>query len=193
MPGVTIGAFGGALLVAALVALLNAILPPLIAALRLPLTLALGFVLVALVDALLLELASRALPAYLGVHSLGDALLAALVMAIVSLVLQVMLGANDEDTYSLRVIRRVARRQGTRIELTRRDPLPGDRWAGAPVLRARCETESPALARWVAGYASADQWEPDLSSQTGASQAGILLGSNDDIPAFRWVEKRTGR
>src|SRR4029079_8817307 len=37
------------------------------------------------------------------------------------------------------------------------------------------------------------EWEPDLSSQTGASQAGILLGSNDDIPAFRWVEKETGK
>ena len=34
-------------------------------------------------------------------------------------------------------------------------------------------------------------WETDLSSQTGASQAGILLGSNVDIPAFRWVEKET--
>ena len=37
------------------------------------------------------------------------------------------------------------------------------------------------------------EWEPDLSSQTGASQAGILLGSNHDIPAFRWVDKPTGR
>src|SRR5207247_5404851 len=37
------------------------------------------------------------------------------------------------------------------------------------------------------------EWETDLSSQTGASQAGILLGSNEDIPAFRWVEKETGR
>jgi len=35
------------------------------------------------------------------------------------------------------------------------------------------------------------EWEPDLSSQTGASQAGILLGSNENIPAFRWVEKAT--
>jgi hypothetical protein len=33
------------------------------------------------------------------------------------------------------------------------------------------------------------EWETDLSSQTGASQAGILLGSNEDIVAFRWVEK----
>ena len=28
-----------------------------------------------------------------------------------------------------------------------------------------------------------------MSSQTGASQAGILHGNNEDITAFRWVEK----
>ena len=29
--------------------------------------------------------------------------------------------------------------------------------------------------------------------RSSASQAGILLGSNHDIPAFRWVEKETGK
>ena len=49
------------------------------------------------------------------------------------------------------------------------------------------------MARWIAtdGYRLAE-WETDLSAQTGASQAGILLGSNEGIPAFRWVEKETG-
>ena len=53
---------------------------------------------------------------------------------------------------------------------------------------------APNMARWIAedGYRLAE-WETDLSSQTGASQAGILLGSNEDIPAFRWVEKENGR
>ena len=53
---------------------------------------------------------------------------------------------------------------------------------------------APEMARWVAenGYVLTE-WETDLSSQTGASQAGILLGSNEDIPAFRWVEKESGR
>ena len=32
-------------------------------------------------------------------------------------------------------------------------------------------------------------WETNLSSQTGASQAGILHGNNNDIVAYRWVEK----
>src|ERR1044071_6559477 len=49
------------------------------------------------------------------------------------------------------------------------------------------------MASWIAerGY-TLHEWETDLSSQTGASQAGILLGSNADIPAFRWVEKESG-
>src|SRR5437660_7534475 len=52
----------------------------------------------------------------------------------------------------------------------------------------------PHMARWLAhGTHRLSEWETDLSSQTGASQAGILLGSNEDIPAFRWVEKETAK
>ena len=60
-----------------------------------------------------------------------------------------------------------------------------------PVLqRAMRDGHAPTMARWLTdGTHVLLEWEPDLSSQTGASQAGILLGSNDDIPAFRWVEK----
>ena len=36
-------------------------------------------------------------------------------------------------------------------------------------------------------------WRTDWSSQTGASQLGILHGTNHDVPAFRWYEKDTGR
>ena len=64
-----------------------------------------------------------------------------------------------------------------------------------PVLqRAMRDGHAPEMARWVAsGSHVLSEWETDLSSQTGASQAGLLLGSNADIPAFRWVEKDTGR
>ncbi len=36
---------------------------------------------------------------------------------------------------------------------------------------------------------SLKEWETDLSSQTGASQAGILHGNNENIISYRWVEK----
>ncbi|MEU6770720.1 phage holin family protein [Streptomyces sp. NPDC046759] len=35
-------------------------------------------------------------------------------------------------------------------------------------------------------------WRTDWSSQTGASQLGILHGSAFDVPAFRWYEKERG-
>ena len=60
--------------------------------------------------------------------------------------------------------------------------------------RAMRDGHAPNMARWVAdGSHQLTEWETDLSSQTGASQAGILLGCNDDIPAFRWVEEETRR
>ena len=47
----------------------------------------------------------------------------------------------------------------------------------------------PTLERWINTTHSLKEWETDLSSQTGASQAGILHGNNTDIVAYRWVEK----
>lgn len=48
----------------------------------------------------------------------------------------------------------------------------------------------PTLKKWLEnGNYTIKQWETDLSSQTSASQAGILHGNNKDIVAFRWVNK----
>ena len=51
------------------------------------------------------------------------------------------------------------------------------------------------MASWIErGHAPARRvGDRLLVRRPGASQAGILLGSNEDIPAFRWVEKETGR
>jgi uncharacterized membrane protein YvlD (DUF360 family) len=60
-----------------------------------------------------------------------------------------------------------------------------------PVLRdALARGYMPTLKRWLdSGTHKLVHWDPDLSSQTSASQAGILLGSNEGIPAFRWWDK----
>ncbi|MFD5460715.1 alkaline phosphatase family protein, partial [Streptomyces olivaceus] len=66
------------------------------------------------------------------------------------------------------------------------------------VLRDAVEAGTlPTVARWLGrDGASAthrlDLWRTDWSSQTGASQLGILHGSNHDVPAFRWYEKDSG-
>ena len=196
LPGVDIVGFGGALLVALVVALLNALLPPVLAALRLPFMLVLGFVLVLILNAFVLEFASRVLDNTFAVDDFGWALLAALVVAAVSVVLEVIFGTNDDDTYTLRVVQRIARRQGgaTRTEVPGIIFLEIDGLALPVLRRAMRDGNATTMARWLSeGTHRLTEWETDLSSQTGASQAGILLGSNDDIPAFRWVDKESGK
>ena len=194
--GIELERTGAGFLVAGAIAIINAVLPPLIAALRVPFTLVVGFLGVLFADAAGLMIAADALPETIAIDGFADALLASLVIAALTIVLQVVTGTNDDEEYAVRVVRRVARRQG-RGEST---SVPGILFLeidglALPVLRAAMRDGSaPNLARWIAedGYHLAE-WETDLSSQTGASQAGILLGSNHDIPAFRWVEKESGR
>ncbi len=194
LPGVAIAGVGAGFIVAFCLAFLNAVVPPIFAALRLPFMVAVGFLLVLAVDAALLLLIADAFPEWLTVGGFGDALLAALIIAAVGTVLQVIAGTNDDDEYGLRVTRRVARRLGVES----RTDVPGIIYLeidglALPVLqRALRDGNAPTMARWVADYGyHMAEWETDLSSQTGASQAGILLGSNENIPAFRWVEKAT--
>ena len=196
VPHVSVGGFTDALAAAVLIAALNAVLPPVVAALRLPFTLALGFVIVLVLDALMLLLASHISTRTIRVDNFWWALLASVVIAAMMLVLEVIFGSNDDDTYSLKVIRRIARRQGG----ASRTDTPGilfleiDGLARPVLQRAIRDGNAPQMASWLErGSHRLDEWEPDLSSQTGASQAGILLGSNEDIPAFRWVEKATGK
>jgi uncharacterized membrane protein YvlD (DUF360 family) len=196
VPGVTIPDFASAFGVAAVVAVFNAVLPPLVAALRLPFTIVVDLVLVLVVDAAALILAAHVDRLDVEVDSLGWAVLAALLASAASTALDVVMGVNDDDLFGLRVAQRIARRSGEQIETD----VPGILFLeidglALPVLqRAIRDGNAPNMARWLEddGYRLAE-WETDLSSQTGASQAGILLGSNEDIPAFRWVEKETAR
>jgi uncharacterized membrane protein YvlD (DUF360 family) len=196
VPGAEIRGFGGAVVVAAIVAVLNALLPPIVAALRLPFTVVIGFFLVLAVDAAILLIAADVAPDELAIDGFAPALAVSLIAAAVSAAVGAVAGVDDDDGYTFRVARRVARRTAKPIA----GDAPGivfleiDGLALAILRRAMQSGSAPNMARWMADedYRLLG-WETDLSSQTGASQAGILLGDNDDIPAFRWVEKASGR
>ena len=194
LPGAHVNNFWGALAATAVIAVLNALVPPIVAALRLPLMLVLGLLIILVLDALMLLAADRVTGGDLSVDSFWSALGVALVASAVGVVLDVIFGTNDDDTYTYRVIQRIARRSG---ELTRTD-APGiifleiDGLALPVLQRAMRDGNAPNMARWLQdGSHELAEWETDLSSQTGASQAGILLGSNENIPAFRWVVKES--
>jgi hypothetical protein len=60
-----------------------------------------------------------------------------------------------------------------------------------PIMAARMRAGSVnTMADWVRdGSHKLSRWEAILPSMTSGSQAGILHGNNDGIPAFRWYER----
>jgi len=120
VPGAAVHDFGNALIAAAVIAILNAILPPAVAAVRLPFVAALGFLVVLVLDALMLLAADHITNGDLEIDSFWSALGVALVAAALGIVIDVVLGTNDDDTYTFRVIHRIARRSGERSMSIRR-------------------------------------------------------------------------
>ncbi len=193
LPGVATPSFRAAVLVAATMALINAVLWPIVIRVALPLT-----VLTFGLGSLVLSAGTVALGFYVVDGTsipIGGDLVIAFGMALVSMLIAPLLDV-DGDAQHLRVVRRRVRR-GRRDNHT---DVPGVilfeiDGLGETVLReAVRDGHVPTIARWLSdGTHHIIGWECDLSSQTGASQAGLLLGSNWDMPAFRWYEKESGR
>ncbi len=155
VPGVKIEGLLGALIAAALIAVLNALVPPLVAALRLPYMLAVGFLLVLLLDAWMVEVAARLSDHTFSVSGFFAALLVSLVAAAVTVVLEVLLGTNDDDVYSLRVTQRIARRSR---RPGRRPTCPGSSTWRSTASPGRCCSAPSATGmrpRWRAGSRAA--------------------------------------
>lgn len=121
----------------------------------------------------------------------GPALiLTPLAMAAVTTFLSAILTIDDDATYYRNVIKKVKK---GKIKLKGKKGvifLEIDGLSLNVLNEAIKKGYMPTLQKWLEeGTHKVTGWETDLSSQTGASQAGILHGNNKDIPAFRWVEK----
>jgi uncharacterized membrane protein YvlD (DUF360 family) len=193
LPGVQTPSFAAAVFVAATMALINAVLWPIVIRIALPLT-----VFTFGLGSLVFSAGTVALGFYVVDGTsipIGGDLLIAFAMALVSMLIAPLLDV-DGDAQHLRVVRRRVR-QGRKDN---RSDVPGvilfeiDGLGEAILREAVREGHVPTIARWLSdGTHKILGWECDLSSQTGASQAGLLLGSNWDMPAFRWYEKESGR
>ncbi|MBD3006193.1 phage holin family protein [Streptomyces sp. 5-10] len=131
------------------------------------------------------------------------AVVVAAVMSAASSATSTFLTVRDDDAYRRRLARLAVRRRRRLGEDGGSDEPPGTVFlqldgVGHAVLReALRERENrppvmPTVAGWLQSTHKVTPWRTDWSSQTGASQLGILHGSNEDVPAFRWYEKKTG-
>ncbi|RPF37566.1 alkaline phosphatase family protein [Streptomyces sp. TLI_185] len=122
------------------------------------------------------------------------AVVVAAVMSAVASATGAALAVRDDDAYRRRLYRLADRR---RRRLPPGPSAPGTVFlqldgVGHDVLLAAVDKGvMPTVAQWLGSTHRLTPWRTDWSSQTGASQLGILHGSNHDVPAFRWYEKDT--
>jgi uncharacterized membrane protein YvlD (DUF360 family) len=184
----------GALVTALIAAALNALVWPTLSRLALPLSvLTLGGASLVLNGGLVAIAAAISPGASIDGWFAGVVVAAGL--AIITTAASALLAIDDDDTWQRNVVRRQARRAGAIAS-----DVPGvvfleiDGLAYEVLRRALRDGNAPVMARWLReGTHRVERWETDWSSQTGACQAGLLHGDNDDMPAFRWWEKDRGR
>lgn len=194
IPGIEVHGFVVALLGALVLGLLNALVRPILIMLTLPLTVVTAGLLSLLINAVILAVAAPIVPGF-EISSLWAAIAAATVMTVFSTIVGAILSSDQDETFFAELSRRLASSD--------RDPVPGGRGLvivqvdglAAPILRNAIRVGlTPTMARWVrSGDYRLIEWYCTPPSQTSSSQAGILHGNNDDIPAFRWYEKTEKR
>jgi uncharacterized membrane protein YvlD (DUF360 family) len=176
--------------VVVLMAIFNAVFRTLVLALVAPRSLILTGIAVLIIQVLVFLVAANLVP---GVHVGGffPALFGSFVYAIVNTALTAILGVDSGDSFygllvqNLLVKHAAATTDQPGLVIIQIDGL------AHPILAGRMRAGSVnTMASWVRdGTHRLSRWEAILPSMTSASQAGILHGNNDGIPAFRWYER----
>lgn len=195
VPGVSIGGFWWALAATAILGILNAAIWPALIRFALPITAwTLGLGALAL-NGLFVWLTAWIIDEGFVVDRVWQGVLLAIWLTVISILVTTVLSIDDDAVVYRSIVKRQMRKVGA-VE----SEVPGvlfleiDGLGHEVLMRAMRDGNAPNLARWVQeGSHHLVRWETDWSSQTGAAQTGLLLGSNESIPAFRWWDKEQGR
>ena len=189
--GVKISSFDDIFLLVLFIGLVNAILWPVLTRIAMPfLVLTFGFGTLIL-NGILLEMLAPLFS--IEIHGLAT-ILAPLGMAAVTTLLSSLITIDDDSSYYRSVFNDAKKNRKDEVK-----DYPGviiveiDGLAYEVLLEAVERGDMPTIKEMIeGGDYNLRMWETDLSSQTGASQAGILHGNNEGIVAFRWIEKGNG-
>ncbi len=186
--GVQVHQFDDIILLVLFISLVNSILWPILTRIAMPfLVFTFGFGTLILNGCLLNFFA----PLFeIEIHGLAI-VLAPIAMAAVTTILSAIITIDDDSSYYRSVLRDAEKKRKTEIKA-----YPGviiveiDGLAHEVLCEAVEKGHMPTIKEMIdSGDYNLRMWETDLSSQTGASQAGILHGNNEGIVAFRWIEK----
>ncbi len=194
VPGILVSSLAAALFAAVVLGFLNALVRPVIILLTLPLNVATVGLLSLVVNAMMLTLAAPLVPGF-EVSSFAGAFAAAIVVTVLTTLIALVVSADRDDTFYAELARRLSAKESPRVAGGRGLLVVQIDGLSAPILRNAIRVGlTPRMASWVrSGRYRLVEWDCAPPSQTPSSQAGILHGTNDDIPAFRWYEKDRGR
>ena len=195
LPGIRVDTWWAALLAVAVASLANGLFWPIVIRFASTLLVWTAGLLGLVLNGLFLLFAAAVVPGF-EVDGFWSAVLAVFGMTAIGAIAGSLLATDDDAVWRRRTVRRMVQR----IHDPERTDVPGvlflqiDGLSETVLRRALGEGYLPTLARWVrTGSHRIVGWQCDLSSQTGASQAGILHGNNEDMPAFRWYDKTAGK
>ncbi|GIK54435.1 MAG: phage holin family protein [Chloroflexi bacterium] len=192
LDGFQLNGFGAAVIAAALIGLLNALLWPILSYIILPFAVLTLGIAALILNGVIIYLAGE-LAASFEVASVGTAIWIALGLTAVNTIASSLLTIDDDNSY----YRNVVKRRAKKIAKPEETDVPSiifleiDGLAKPVLEKAMAAGYAPTMKRWLeSGKYELVEWETDMSSQTSASQLGILHGSNKDIPAFRWYDRK---
>ena len=127
--------------------------------------------------------------------SVLSVIVASWVYAFVMTILTWAFSINGRDYLTVHAIRMSARAPGAAasdvpgVIFVQLDGVP------APLLENEIRAGNiPTISRWIrSGSHTWTEWTARVPSTTPVSQAGLLHGNNDGIPAFRWFDRELGR
>ena len=181
--------FTGAVVIISL-SLINSLLWPIVSRVLMPFLLVTLGVGSFILNALLLIFLTWMIP---GFTASGYALFfTPLLMAIITTAISEILAVDDNSTYYRSFTKDALKRRENHVKRKKGMIILEIDGLAREILEEAIDSGyMPTLKSWIErGSHSITGWETDLSSQTGASQAGILHGNNKDIVAYRWVDKK---
>lgn len=148
-----------------------------------------------LISAIFVGLVSFILPGF-QIASLWDGLVVVVFLTVFSTIGGVIFGYDNDSWFDFNVTEPLVKKYGK--GKTTKEPgfifFEIDGLSYDILQKAIRDGYMPTLASWMkAGKHTITRWETDLSSQTAAMQAGILQGSNTNIAAYRWYDRKLGR
>jgi len=195
LPGMSVNDWESAVIVTLIVGFVNVVVWPIFVRFAAPLIIWTFGLLLLVGNGVTLLIASEVVDGFT-VDSIWVAILASILITAVGAIVGNVFSLDDDAVWRRNVIRRMVGKRGS----AQPSDVPGvlfmqiDGLSESVLRRGMAEGYLPTLARWVrTGSHGVLGWECDLSSQTGAMQAGILHGNNENMPAFRWYEKDSRR